>query len=128
MTNISVTPQNWFMYHAGYGHGGNASTGSGLTSQTVASADFGLLHSIQTNGSILSVPAIVDGFVYVGLANSHDAPGSVGGSLLKYDIATGEQVNEYTWPISVKDRDSHGFTGMGCTPTILNGFVYFIGL
>lgn len=127
MPGNPTTPQNWFMYHAGYGHGGNASAGSPLDSTTVASPQFGLLHNIQTNGSILSVPAVVDGYIYVGLANSHDAPGSVGGSLLKYDIVTGAQVSEFTWPIAIGDRDSHGFTGMGCTPTVINGFVYFIG-
>ncbi len=123
----SKNPQNWFMYHAGYGHGGNAGAGSPLNSGTVAPAGFGLIKSISTNGSILSVPAIVDGYIYVGLANSHGAPGSIGGSLQKYDINDGSLVNDFTWPIDVNDRDSHGFTGMGCTPTVINGFVYFIG-
>lgn len=127
MADTSSTPQNWSMYHAGYGHGGNASQGSPLTSSNVNEHQFGLLHQVQVNGSILSVPAIVDGSIYVGLANSHDAPGSNGGSLLKYDIATGVLQNEFTWPIDVNDRDTHGFTGMGCTPTVINGLVYFVG-
>ncbi len=127
MADTSSTPQNWSMYHAGYGHGGNASQGSPLTSSNVNEHQFGLLHQVQVNGSILSVPAIVDGSIYVGLANSHDAPGSNGGSLLKYDIATGALQNEFTWPIDVNDRDTHGFTGMGCTPTVINGLVYFVG-
>lgn len=76
MADTSSTPQNWSMYHAGYGHGGNASQGSPLTSSNVNEHQFGLLHQVQVNGSILSVPAIVDGSIYVGLANSHDAPGS----------------------------------------------------
>jgi len=127
MADNQETPQDWFMYHGGYGHGGNAGSGSPLTSETVSSSQFQLLNNIQTNGCILSVPAIVDGFIYVGLGNSHDAPGSVGGSLQKYDITTGDKVAEYTWPIALIDRDSHGFTGMGCTPTVINGFVYFVG-
>ena len=127
MPDNAVIPQDWFMYHGGYAHGGNAGAGSPLTSQTISSSNFKLLNSIQTNGSILSVPAVVDGYIYVGLANSHDAPGSIGGSLLKYDITTGNQAAAFTWPISLDDRDSHGFTGMGCTPTVINGFVYFIG-
>ena len=127
MADNSTTPQDWFMYHGGYGHGGNAGSGSPLTSETVASPQFQLLNSIQTNGSVLSVPAVVDGYIYVGLANSHDAPGSIGGSLLKYDITTGQKVQEFTWPINVNDRDTHGFTGMGCTPTVINDFVYFVG-
>lgn len=127
MPDTPSTTQNWFMYHGGYAHGGNAGPGSPLNSKTVNAAQFGLIKSIYPNGSILSVPAVVDGFIYVGLANSHDAPGSTGGSLQKYDITTGQLVGEYVWPILGKDRDSHGFTGMGCTPTVINGFVYFIG-
>jgi outer membrane protein assembly factor BamB len=123
----TTKPQNWFMYHAGYGHGGNAGDGNPLNSANVKPGQFGLLHSIEVNGSILSVPAIVDGFIYAGLANSHESTGSNGGSLQKYDIATGALINEFKWDIDVKERDTHGFTGMGCTPTVINGFVYFIG-
>lgn len=127
MSDTSSTPQNWFMYHGGYGHGGNASAGSTLTSANVNKAQFGLLNQIQVDGSILSVPAVVDGYIYIGLANSHGAPGSNGGSFQKYDITNGDKVAEFNWQIDVKDRDSHGFTGMGCTPTIIDGFVYFVG-
>jgi len=127
MPDSSEKIQNWFMYHGGYSHGGNAGSDNPLTSTTVASPQFKLLKRIQTNGPVLSVPAVVDGFIYVGLANSHNAPGSVGGSLQKYELDTGKLVAEFTWPIAVIDRDSHGFTGVGCTPTIINGLVYFIG-
>lgn len=127
MSDTSTSPQNWFMYHGGYGHGGNAGPGNPLNSQNVNPQTFGLLNQVETDGSILSVPAVVDGFIYVGLANSHDAPGSNGGSLQKYDVATAKLVARFDWPIDVKDRDSHGFTGMGCTPTVINGLVYFIG-
>lgn len=127
MSENITTPQNWFMYHAGYGHGGNASAGSPLNSSNVNSSTFGLFKSIEVNGSILSVPAIVDGYIYVGLANSHESQGSNGGTLQKYEISTGTKMGEFTWNIDVNDRDTHGFTGMGCTPTVINGFVYFIG-
>lgn len=127
MSDTSSTPQNWFMYHGGYGHGGNASAGSTLSTANVNKAQFGLLNQIQVDGSILSVPAVVDGYIYVGLANSHNAPGSNGGAFQKYDITNGDKVAEFNWQIDVKDRDSHGFTGMGCTPTIIDGFVYFVG-
>jgi len=128
MPDASTTPKNWFMYHGGYAHGGNAGSGSQLNSGTVSSAKFKLLSSIQTNGPILSVPAIVDGEIYVGLANSHDAPGSNGGTIQKYNILNGRKSRyEFKWSIDVHDRDSHGFTGMGCTPTVINNYVYFIG-
>ena len=123
----NTTPQNWFMYHGGYHHGGNASNGSTLNNTNVNPTDFGLLHSIEVPGSILSVPAVVDGFIYVGLANSHDSPGSNGGVIQKYNLETGDLVCDFSWNITKYAGDIHGFTGMGCTPTVINGFVYFVG-
>jgi glucose dehydrogenase len=125
-TNKIVKPSDWFMYHGGYAHGGHV-TGSSLTSDTVQTGKFDILHSIETPGSILSVPAIVNGFIYVGLANSRESVGSNGGTLQRYNIATGQLVDEFTWSIQVDERDVHGFTGMGCTPTVINDCVYFIG-
>ena len=122
----SSNPQNWFMYHGGYNHGGNASNGSSLNNTNVNANSFGILHSIEVPGSILSVPAVVDGYIYVGLANSHESPGSNGGALQKYDIETGKLVHEFNWDISGSNAgDIHGFTGMGCTPTVINGLVLF---
>jgi len=127
MPDTSSTPNDWFMYHAGYGHGGNASKFSSLNSDSFKSGNFGLLYQIRIDGSILSVPAVVDGFIYVGLANSLQAKGSNGGSLQKYEVSSGNLICEFKWDIDVKDRDTHGFTGMGCTPTVINNCVYFIG-
>ncbi|MDF1698271.1 MAG: hypothetical protein P1U56_20650 [Saprospiraceae bacterium] len=123
----NTSPSEWFMYHGGYNHGGNASKYSSLDSTSVNMDDFVALHTIDVPGSILSVPAVVDGYIYVGLANSHDSPGSNGGLLQKYNIETGEMVCEYRWDIQPSQGDTHGFTGMGCTPTIINGKVYFVG-
>lgn len=123
----NAAPKNWSMYHGGYAHGGNAGAGNPLNSSNVNDTSFGLLHSITTPGSILSVPAVADGYIYVGLANSREAVGSNGGTLQKYHVETGELACEFTWSIDVVDRDIHGFTGMGCTPTVINGLVYFIG-
>jgi outer membrane protein assembly factor BamB len=122
-----VQNKNWSMYHGDYTHGGNAGIYNPLKSSNVNDKDFGLIHSINTPGSILSVPAIVDGYIYVGLANSREAKGSNGGTIQKYKIDTGKLEGEFTWSIDVVDRDIHGFTGMGCTPTVINGMLYFIG-
>lgn len=126
MSETTTTPENWFMYHGNYNHGGN-SNNSPLTKENVNDKTFGLLHSIETPGSILSVPAIVDGFIYVGLANSHEAVGSNGGTLQKYNIETGKLVCEFTWSIETIEKDTHGFTGMGCTPTVIGDYLYFVG-
>ena len=121
------TSSNWFMYHGGYSHGGYINSGSNLNSKTVNPKDFGLLRSLDLQGSILSVPAIVDGYIYAGVANSHhsDVYGSNGGTLYKIEITTGTIVAHYSWQLGANEGDSHGFYGMGCTPSIINGKVYF---
>jgi glucose dehydrogenase len=126
-SEIAHDPKDWFMYHGSYGHGGNAISDQLKSAFVGDSTKFGFLASIETPGSILSVPAIVNGFIYVGLANSREAFGSNGGTLQKYDVNTGKLVDEFTWNIKVEERDTHGFTGMGCTPTVVNDCVYFVG-
>ncbi|MCU1229875.1 MAG: Quino(hemo)protein alcohol dehydrogenase, PQQ-dependent [Acidobacteria bacterium] len=105
-------PQNWWMYHGDPAHSGEV-TESNISSTTIANLQN--IASIDVPGSILSTPAIVDGFIYVGLANSH-APGvesANGGTVLKIDITNGKTVASFSWTIDVNERDSHGFTGMG---------------
>jgi outer membrane protein assembly factor BamB len=111
------------MYHGNPAHTGYAGAGSNITSQNVGSG-LKVLHELQLRGPVMSVPAVVDGFVYVGTANSHDAPGGNGGSLNKINLETGV-VQSFVWPIELGERDSHGFTGMGCTPAVIDGRVYF---
>lgn len=123
-------PTQWWMFHGDPAHTGYA-TGSNIDSALLESGKFGLLHSMNVGGSILSVPAVCDGFIYVGLANSRlpdQPPGKLrGGSLLKIELATGTTVQTFNWVIDPAERDAHGFCGMGSTPTVIGGFVYFIG-
>ena len=129
-TGDASPKSNWWMYHGDPGHTGHAS-GSHITSGNAASLE--LLYRIQLGGPVVSVPAIVDGFVFVGLANSHEAENSNGGALFKIDIATGAIVAKFIWNLGTDLRDGHGFTGMGCTPAVVvpeggtldDGKVYF---
>jgi outer membrane protein assembly factor BamB len=117
-----MSVSNWWMYHGDHGHTGMA-TGSSLNSGNVAGLK--LLYDIQVPGPVLSVPALVDGFVYVGLANSHDVKDSNGGTFLKIDVTTGKVAAKFEWHIDPAEGDTHGFMGMGCTPAIRDGKVYF---
>lgn len=116
------------MFHGDPAHTGLVQ-GSRIDSSNVGKLQ--VLHDIELAGPVLSVPAVVDGFVYVGLANSHDAPGANGGQFLKIDAATGKTVAQFEWAIDPADGDTHGFMGMGCTPAIAtspldgNTYVYF---
>ena len=113
---------NWWMFHGDLAHTGEA-TGSPIDSKSVANLK--LTQSVEVNGSILSTPAVVDGYVYVGLANSLEAAAQNGGTFLKIDCATGQIVHHYDWDILRSEGDTHGFCGMGCTPAVVDGSVYF---
>ena len=117
-------PTGWWMYHGDPAHTGFVSD-SNLNTSTVASSSFQTLFTLQLGGPILSVPAVTDGFIYVGIANYHAAEGGNGGALLKIDLTTGKTVNTFSWDLGQDNEDAHSFTGMGCTPMIFNDRVYF---
>jgi outer membrane protein assembly factor BamB len=118
-----MSSSNWWMFHGDPAHTGEA-TGSAIDSSNVSGLT--LTQSINVNGSILSTPAIVDGFVYCGLANSlEEIVKGNGGQFIKVNLSTGETAATFNWPINPVDRDTHGFCGMGCTPAVTGGKVYF---
>ncbi|HEV7402237.1 MAG TPA: PQQ-binding-like beta-propeller repeat protein [Chthoniobacteraceae bacterium] len=120
-------PADWWMYHGDPAHTGYVGGGSRITSQNVG-ASLKLLHAIQLRGPVMSVPALVGGYAYVGTANSKDAPGANGGSFFKINLETGVIEQTYSWAIDLLERDSHGFTGMACTPAVADGRVIFSAL
>ena len=81
-------PTNWWMYHGDPAHTGYVGNSSRITSQNVG-ASLKVLHQLQLRGPVMSVPAIVDGYVYVGTANSQEAAGANGGSFYKINLETG---------------------------------------
>jgi outer membrane protein assembly factor BamB len=116
---------NWWMFHGDTAHTGEV-TDSEINSGTVAKLTN--TFSIDVPGSILSTPAVADGYVYVGLANataSQAVPTGIGGTMLKVNLETGVTEASFNWSIDINERDSHGFTGMGSTPAVVNGKVYF---
>src|SRR5271165_550416 len=123
-TALANPPTGWWMYHGDPEHTGYVSD-SDLNSSNVAPTTFTLLHSLQLGGPVLSVPAVTDGFIYVGLGNSQRAEGGNGGALHKIDIQTGTIVKTYSWNLGCDAADAHHFTGMGSTPAVVNGRVYF---
>ena len=118
MAGSDATPSNWWMFHADPNHSGRV-TGSHIDSQTAPKLT--KWKDLQLGGPILSTPAVVDGFVYVGTANSQEAAAANGGNFFKVDVETGEVAAKYTWDISGDQGDSHGFCGMGCTPAVSTG-------
>jgi outer membrane protein assembly factor BamB len=126
-----ATNTGWWMYHGDPAHTGFVGSGSAINAAALSGGKFGILHTLNVGGSILSVPAVTGGYIYVGLANSRAFIGELGGSLLKIELASGSIVSKFTWPITEHERDAHGFCGMGSTPSVVGddktGKVYFVG-
>ena len=92
-------PSGWWMYHGDPAHTGFVSD-SNLNTATVGSSKFKTLATLELGGPILSVPAVTDGFIYVGVANYHKATGGNGGALHKIDIKSGQTVNTFSWGLN----------------------------
>jgi outer membrane protein assembly factor BamB len=122
-----ATSTGWWMYHGDPAHTGYVGSGSAINAAALSGGKFGVLHTLNVGGSILSVPAVTEGFIYVGLANSRAVAGELGGSLLKIELASGSTMASFNWRIAPGERDAHGFCGMGCTPSVIDGHVYFVG-
>jgi outer membrane protein assembly factor BamB len=118
----TTNPDGWWMYHGDAEHSG-VGTGSTIASGNVGTLK--VLHELHLGGPVLSVPAVTGGYVYVGLANSRSSPGANGGLLCKINLETGLTEASFRWDINPDERDSHGFTGMGCTPAVVDGKVIF---
>ncbi len=123
MTQPVNGPSGWWMYHGDPEHTGFVSD-SPINSTNAAK--LAVFKELQLDGPILSTPAVADGFVYVGTANSHSAAASNGGSFFKIELATGTIAATFRWAIPAEERDTHGFCGMGCTPAVVGGKVYFV--
>jgi len=125
-----MSATDWWMYHRDQNHSGLAQ-GSTITSANVAGLQ--LVADVPVPGPVVCVPAIVNGFVYVGVANSNRNPGSNGGTIMKIAL-DGSVAAYFDWPliesyppnpVTGGAQDQHFFTGMACTPAISGGFVYF---
>jgi outer membrane protein assembly factor BamB len=122
---MSQPSSDWWTFHGDPDRSGFVQS-SGITAATVSQLK--TLHTLQLGGPVLSTPAVVGEFVYVGTANGTQigqVPSPDGGLLHKIDLAQGEIVATFAWATDRAEGDTHGFTGMGCTPTVVAGKVYF---
>ncbi|HEY1750705.1 MAG TPA: PQQ-binding-like beta-propeller repeat protein [Caulobacteraceae bacterium] len=122
-----AAPGGWWMYHGDAAHTGRVGPGeSRIDAAALAAGRLEVLHTLKLGGPILSVPAVCDGFVYVGVANTPGVAQALGGMLHKISLETGEKIT-FSWEIKPSERDTHGFCGMGVTPAVARGRVYFVG-
>ncbi|HEV7744516.1 MAG TPA: PQQ-binding-like beta-propeller repeat protein [Pyrinomonadaceae bacterium] len=116
---------NWWTYHHDAQLTGVA-TCSSINSSTVG----GLTQkwNPMLDGPIISIPSIVSGRVYVGTGNSSTAASGSGGTLYKINLATGVTEATFTFNTAVGEGSRQGFAGIGCSPAVTGGKVYFSGL
>ncbi|HEY1426278.1 MAG TPA: PQQ-binding-like beta-propeller repeat protein [Caulobacteraceae bacterium] len=125
---LAAEPTGWWMYHGDAAHTGRIGPGeSRIDAAALAAGELEVLHTLRLGGPILSVPAVSDGFVYVGLANTPGAAQAQGGRVVKIALETGEVAAQFSWKIDPLERDTHGFCGMGVTPAVVGARVYFAG-
>jgi outer membrane protein assembly factor BamB len=113
--------QHWPMYHHDREHSGDASGCSGLTSTTVQNLVLKKSVAVPEGGTFVAIPTIADGKVYIGTTQ---ASGANGGYLYKIDLTTGTIDHKFGVP---NTRPSY-FPGIGGSPAVVNGRIYFTGL
>jgi len=122
-----AAPTGWWMYHGDPAHTGRAGPiESTITAAALRARQFGVVATLRLGGPVLAVPAVSDGFIYVGLASAPGLAPARRGMLHKVALATGKIAATFTWPIEPNGRDTHGFRGMGTTPAVVGGRVYFV--
>lgn len=116
-----LRPHNWWMHHRDEAH-----TGVALASPIRRSnvARLSERRKINLNGSIVSMPAIVDGKIYVGTSTRRD--GRIGGILHKIDLSTGDPDVSFFFEGPVSRHSPHA--GVGSSPAVTGGKVYFSAL
>jgi outer membrane protein assembly factor BamB len=119
------TTANWSMYHRDVEHSG-AVQNSHIDSTTIS----GLRPRarLQLDGPVVSVPAVVDNIIYVGIGNSRRALGGRGGTLYAVDLIRGIVLNSFTFSTPPLGGSRQGMAGIACTPAVTSDRIYFSGL
>ncbi len=114
-----LSSSDWWMYHHDAQHSGQASGSSNITTTTVGTLQ--LRSTVHLDGSVVTIPSIVQGKIYVGTSD-YDAPGG-GRTLYKIDLASGTVDRTFSTPLGPTVNTYA--QGIGGSPTIVNGKVYF---
>ena len=118
---------DWPMYHHDVEHTGAASGTSTISSTTASGLH--LKATIPLAGPVIPVPVAAGGKVYVGIGNSTLATNRSGGTLYKIDLATAAIEKTFTFSTGPTPGGSRqGYAGIGSSPAVVDGKVYFSGL
>jgi outer membrane protein assembly factor BamB len=125
---VGVNPshaKDWPMYHHDPQHSGLVAC-SDINSTNVGTLKPAYAQPLVLNGHIISVPAVVAGKVYVG--TSLPTGQNQGGTMYRIDLGTGNVEQTFSFVTPANQGSSQGETGIGCTPAISAGKVYFSAL
>lgn len=117
--------RNWWTYHHDVRLSGVARC-SNINSSNVGGLK--KKHDPLLDGPIISIPAIVNNRIYVGTGNSSTAAGNSGGTLYKIKLNNGHTEASFTFNTTPGEGSRQGFAGIGCSPAVTGGRVYFSGL
>jgi outer membrane protein assembly factor BamB len=105
---------DWWMYHADERHTGVARCSS-IRAANVSTLR--LVASVTTDSSVVTIPTIVGGKVYIGSGGDT----GINATLYKIDLATGAV--DATFPVS--GAAYYPYSGIGGSPAVTGGRVYF---
>ena len=106
--------RNWWMYHRDARHTGQVSC-SDINSGNVSRMR--LLRTVPVDGTVVTIPTIVYGKVYVGTAGY----GTNAGTLYKIDLATGTVDGTF----ATTGNAFYPYDGIGSSPAVVGGRIYF---
>jgi outer membrane protein assembly factor BamB len=122
---VGIPPSaHWWMYHRDPMHSGLV-TDSNLSRTNVSALR--LRGAVQLGGPVVSVPAVVNNNIYVGIGNSRWAQFGSGGTLFRLDLATGAVLASFTFNTPPFQGSRQGLTGIASTPAVVDGRVYASG-
>jgi outer membrane protein assembly factor BamB len=122
---VASTAKDWPLYHHDPQHTGLVAC-SDLTSATVGGLTLAY-PAISLEGHAISVPAIVQGKVYVG-SSLLDTGGPGGGTLYRIDLASGGIEQQFSFVTAPGQGSGQGETGIACTPAVVGGRAFFSAL
>ncbi len=122
---VAPVAADWWMYHHDAVHSGIIAQ-SHITSANVAGLQ--LRYRLPLDGPVTSVPAVVNGTIYVGIGNSRRALAGRGGTLYSVDLVSGVPLQSFTHNTPPLGGSRQGLAGIACTPAVVGNRIYFSAL
>ncbi len=123
------TAKDWPIYHHDAQHSGRVAC-SDINSSNIATLKPAYPAALTLDGDIISVPAVVGGKIYIGTSKPVSIGDNVqgGGILYRIDLASGTIEQTFSFVTPPNKGSNQGESGVGCTPAVIGGKVFFSAL